>query len=472
MKISLISLPKNIAEGAIRKTVFKSPPVTHLWLAAILEQDGHQVDIVDALTEGMDIAAVVEHLKEEKPDLVGFTVFTSAFHDVLYAAELIKREMPDVLTAVGGYHVNSIPDDFQKDYIDLVFIGETEFSFLELANRFDAGNPSRENLPGLMYVDAETGVWKKNEPAAFRQEFDDQPLLPYDKILHHKYNTWWTTIDHRKHKYMATVTGRGCPMGCSFCDITKTEGAKYRAMSPERVLKELEHMQSLGITHVEFRDPFFTANTKRLMEIAHGMIDRGIKIEWGCSSTIKKIQGREQLRILYQAGCRFLFYGVESGSPEILYREKRVTPERVMEVVRMTRQEKIQAHCSFIFGLEGETPETLEQTLDLSIRLNPSSASYSIAIPYPGTAQYNSYKAKGYLTTEDWRYYGTEEPVFETPDLSKEVLTEMLDRAHRKFYFRPRYVLQRFLGLNSFLEFVNHASIASRMLLDVTAYKR
>lgn len=472
MKISLISLPKNIAEGAIRKTVFKSPPVTHLWLASILMKDGHEVDIVDALTEGKDIAAVIEHLKAEKPDLIGFTVFTSAFHDVLYAAKAVKEALPSALTAVGGYHVNSIPEDFQKDYIDLVFIGETEFSVLELANRFDAGNFSREDIPGLMYFDAATQTWKNNVPAPFRQEFDDQPLLPYHKILHNNYNTWWTTIDHRKHKYMATVTGRGCPMGCSFCDITKTEGAKYRAMSTERVLLELEHMQSLGITHVEFRDPFFTANTRRVNEIAQGMIDRGIKIEWGCSSTIRKIQGREQLRLLYNAGCRFLFFGVESGNPDILYREKKVSPEKVIEVVKMTRQEKIQAHCSFIFGLEGETPETLQQTLDLSIRLNPSSASYSIAIPYPGTAQYNSYKAKGYITTYDWRYYGTEEPVFETPELSKEILKEMLDRAHRKFYFRPRYVWQRFLALTSFQEFMNHASIASRMLVDVTAYKR
>ena len=124
MKISLISLPKNIAEGAIRKTVFKSPPVTHLWLSAILEQSGHVVDIIDALTEGKSITAVVEHLKQDKPDMVGFTVFTSAFHDVLYAAQIIKQALPETLTAVGGYHVNSIPEDFQTDYIDLIFIGE------------------------------------------------------------------------------------------------------------------------------------------------------------------------------------------------------------------------------------------------------------------------------------------------------------------------------------------------------------
>ena len=141
------------------------------------------------------------------------------------------------------------------------------------------------------------------------------PLLPYDMVLKNQYNTWWTVIDPKKHKYMATVTGKGCPVNCSFCDVTKTEGLYYRAMSPQRVVKEFAHMYfNLGITHIEIRDPFFTIDIDRVRKISQGLIDEGIKVEWGCSSTAQRIKDLDLLKLMRKSGCRFIFVGIESGN--------------------------------------------------------------------------------------------------------------------------------------------------------------
>lgn len=155
-------------------------------------------------------------------------------------------------------------------------------------------------------------------------------------------------------------------------------------MSADRVIEEISYMNShLGITHIEFRDPFFTVNTERVAKIASGILSRGLKINWGCSSAVHKINDPAFLRLLYDSGCRFIFFGVESGNAAILKREKKVTPERVYEVIDMVQKSGINPHCSFIFGLEGETEETMKQTLDMALHLNTHTASFSIAIPYP-----------------------------------------------------------------------------------------
>lgn len=472
MKILFISLPKNISEPVPLPPVFKSPPITHLWLSAIAIRGGHSASILDALSRNLNKEKIFEFIRQEKPDIIGFTVFTNAFHDVMYMSKYIKENFPNIRIAVGGYHVNSMPSDFFSECIDFIFVGETEFSLLELMNRLELEDSSRDGILGLIYKN-NGGQWISNPPSGYRMDFDNMPILPYEMILDNGYTTWWTVINPKRHKYMATVTGKGCPMQCSFCDISKTEGLRYRSMSAERVIEEISYMnKKLGITHIEFRDPYFTVDQKRVEQIAQGILDKGIRIEWGCSSTISKIKDPSYLSLLYDSGCRFIFFGVESGNPEILKREKKVSREQVFEVVKMVQDAGIQAHCSFIFGLEGETEETMKQTIDMALKLNPYTASFSIAVPYPGTQIYDSYKAKGYIKTSDWKLYGGEDPVFETEAVTKEMLKSFLEKAHKKFYFRPSYMWKRLAAVRSLYELKYYVSIAVKMLFDVVSYKR
>lgn len=472
MKVLFISLPHKIEFGEKVKQVFKSPPITHLWLAANLEKDGHSVTILDALALGMDFDQIIREIENEQPQIIGFTVFTSGYHDVMFAARKIKEKFPDIKIAVGGYHVNSLPSEFYFDYIDYIFVGEAEYDFLDLANGLEAGDLKKENIKNMVFYDSKKGEWVSNEVREFRIDMDNQPLLPYEKILGNGYTTWWTNINPSSQKYMATVSGRGCALDCSFCDISKTEGLRYRCMSAERVLEEIAYMSSLGITHIEFRDPFFTADMGRVVEIAKGLIKKNLNIEWGCSSTIQKIRDPQTLKLMYDSGCRFLFFGVESGNPAILKREKKVTPEKVSNVVEMTKNAGISPHCSFIFGLEGEDESTMKETLNLALKLKPATASFSFACPYPGTAMYDSYVKKGYLTTEDWRRYDGHEPVFQTEQISKELLKKYIKKAHLGFYYRPAFLFDRLTSISSYKELATLASIGVNMLLDVTSYKR
>ena len=458
MKVLFISLPHKIEFGEKINQVFKSPPITHLWLAANLEKEGHSVTILDALALGMTFDQIINEIEKEAPQIIGFTVFTSGYNDVMFAARRIKEKFIDIKIAVGGYHVNSLPSEFQHDYIDYIFVGEAEYDFVDLANGLDAGNLKKENIKNMVFYDSNIGEWVANEVREFRVDMDNQPLLPYEKILGNGYTTWWTTINPSHQKYMATISGRGCALDCSFCDISKTEGLRYRCMSSERVIEEIEYMSSLGITHIEFRDPFFTADMGRVVKIAEGLIKKNLKVEWGCSSTVQKMRDSKTLKLMYDSGCRFLFFGVESGNPEILKREKKVTPEKVANVIRMTKDAGIAAHCSFIFGLEGEDESTMKETLNLALKLKPSTASFSFACPYPGTAMYDSYVEKGYLTTEDWRKYDGHEPVFQTEQISKELLKKIFKKSSFTFLLQTVFFV-RPLGRHKLLQGISSPCI-------------
>jgi radical SAM superfamily enzyme YgiQ (UPF0313 family) len=473
LKILFIALPKDISVAGEKASSIKSPPTTFIWLSGILIDQGHDASILDANTLCLNEEEIIRELERQNPDIVGFTVFTSCYPDILYMAKKVREKFPLIKIAVGGYHVNGVATDFMNDSFDLIFKGEAETSLLETMNRLGKGEDSYDGIPGLIYFDKKKADWVENPPADYIADFDDMPLLPYDKVLNNQYNTWWTVIDPKKHKYMATVTGKGCPVNCSFCDVTKTEGLYYRSMCPQRVVKEFAHMYfNLGITHIEIRDPFFTIDLDRVRKISQGLIDEGVKVEWGCSSTAQRIKDLDLLKLMRKSGCRFIFVGIESGNPEILKREKNVSPEQVFNTVNLIRKAGIQSHCSFIFGLEGENETTLNETLNFALALDPDTASFSIAMPLPGTQLFNSYKEKGYINTFDWKDYGGDKSVFETEDLSSKLLETYVVKAHRKFYFRPSYIFKRLLSVRSFGEIKLYVTMGFNMIFDVMAYKR
>jgi anaerobic magnesium-protoporphyrin IX monomethyl ester cyclase len=473
VKILFIALPKNISLAGEQASALKSPPTTFLWLSGILRNQGHNTSILDANTLCLNEKEILQEIAQQTPDIVGFTVFTSCYPDVLYMAKKVRELFPSIKIAVGGYHVNSVATDFMNEYFDLIFKGEAETSLLEAMNRLGRGEHSFDGIPGLIYFDKKKADWIETPSADYIPSFDDIPLLPYDMVLKNQYNTWWTVINPKKHKYMATVTGKGCPVNCSFCDVTKTEGLYYRAMSPDRVVKEFAHMYfNLGITHIEIRDPFFTIDTERVRQISQGLIDGGVKVEWGCSSTAQRIKSLELLKLMRQSGCRFIFVGVESGNSEILKREKNVTPHQVSNALNLIREAGMQSHCSFIFGLEGENEATLKETLNFALALDPDTASFSIAMPFPGTQLYNSYKEKGYIHTFNWKDYGGDKSVFETEQLSSELLEAYVVKAHRKFYFRPSYIVKRLFSVRSLGEVKFYITMGLSMIFDVLAYKR
>ena len=462
MKVLLINVPPGLEAGSNLEPNLTRPPIAYLWIAAILEEHGIEVDIYDALAIGADERKILDYIQKTAPDLVGFTVFTIGVYDVIHICRKIKQLSQGIYTLVGGYHMSvSLEEFINEPALDFACIGEGDHTILELIDAL-SGKKELKHINGLVFKKDNKVI--KNPNRKLRTDMDNIPVLAYEKIIDNEYVPWWSIKSSKKQRYLSTVTGKGCPMNCVWCDIAKTEGVVYRCMSPKRVLKELCYLKyKLGITHLTFDDANFTAHKDRLIEICENIIKEGLGIKWACSSTIVNLDDINVLTLMKKAGCDVIFYGVESGNEEILNKVKRVTKSKVKNVVNMTRKAGIKPHCSFMLGLPGDTKETMDETVNFAIELDPASASFSIAVPYPGTPMYDEYSSKGYIKTKDWRKYENN-AVFETENFSAQYLEDLYGIAFRRFYWRSKYILRKLTRIRSLKELLVNVSIGLSLI--------
>jgi anaerobic magnesium-protoporphyrin IX monomethyl ester cyclase len=151
---------------------------------------------------------------------------------------------------------------------------------------------------------------------------------------------------------------------------------------------------------------------------------------------------REMLEAMKAANCGYILFGVESGSPQMLKKMKKgITLDKVRFAFELTGQVGIKTQAFFLFGMPGETQETIRETLEFAKELNASSTQFAIAIPHPGTALYQECKDNGWLTSENWADYTSESSLIETPWLTAEEVEQARVRAYREYYYRPRFIV-------------------------------
>ncbi|MBF0472613.1 MAG: radical SAM protein [Nitrospirae bacterium] len=469
MKVLFINIPPCIEFQKNIKPNFTKPPIAHIWLAAILEQNNIEAYIYDAFATEYDEEDVFRYIDEIKPDIIGFTVFTIAVYDVIYLCKKIKERFPSIYTLIGGYHTTAAVEDLiYEESIDFACVGEGDFTIVELVCAIEKSS-DLSTIKGLVYK--ENGAVLINEKRLLRTDIDNVPILAYKKLNRYKYKPWWTLSEWDDQVFFSTVTGKGCPMDCIWCSIANTEGLKYRCMSAERVITELTYLsKEMGATHISFDDANLTVYRKRIFEICQGIIVNKINIKWSCASTIIHGDDEEMLQIMKKAGCEVIFFGVETGDEDTLKKLKRTNKKQVKHVIEMCKKIGIKPHCSFILGLPEDTKQTMEETIRFAIELDPESASFSIATPYKGTYIYNDYERKGWLKTKDWRRYGGS-AVFETDNYSAQYLETLYKSAHRRFYWRPKFIIRKIQSIKSFNELKTIAFMAKDILLGKISYK-
>ena len=241
------------------------------------------------------------------------------------------------------------------------------------------------------------------------------------------------------------LSSRGCPYGCCFyCPYPVNSGKKVRLRSIENVIGEMEYLKNkYGIRAVDFRDPIFTLNKERTLKFSHELIKKNLNIIWSCETRIDCLD-EDLLKTMYQAGLRHLNSGVESASKEVLKKSSRLP-------IEINHQNKIISFCHgrgisiaafYIIGMEGDTEETVEETINYAKKLNTLVAQFTISTPYPGTAFFEKTKSQGQINTFDWEQYDAYSPVLKHEFLSGQKLLALKEEAFVSYYFRPAYLLR------------------------------
>ena len=409
------------------------------YLAAVLEQAGYKVEILDAPALELTYEKLAGEIERRKPDVVGVTATTAVSPSALKTVRMVRERLPEALTVMGGPHITFLPMETMRaePSIQVGVVGEGEYTLLELVETWKEGGDLRK-VKGIIY--RENGDVKFTEPRPLIENLDELPfparhLLPMDR-----YKVFG------KHETLGLIfTSRGCPYNCTFCSSSLIFGKKFRARSPGNVVDEVEQfVEQYKSNHVEFVDDLFIFDKKRVKEICREIKERGLDIVWVCSARVDTVDG-EIFKTIRDAGCVMVYLGVESGVQRVLnLMRKGIKVEQSVRAVKLAKEAGLQVVASFVLGIPGETWEEALETIRFAKKLDPDFVQFSLATPFPGTELYRIAKEKGLLLTEDWTKYTVLKPVMRTEELSEEKLKKLIKKAYFDFYLQP-HVIWRYI---------------------------
>jgi anaerobic magnesium-protoporphyrin IX monomethyl ester cyclase len=416
-------------------------PIYLSYTAAVVEQSGFDVSFIDAIMDELSIEEFAQQVHDLGPRLALIETSTPSIEFDLETAVAVKRLSPETFVALLGSHVTYFDQQTVagNPAVDAVIRGEFEHTAADLACALQAGG-GLSQVPGITYRD--DGGHIRTNPDRPRFEPLDQMPFPARHIV--KGEGYRAGI-YSGGRPTAMVSSRGCPYHCTFCLWPDAlYGHKFRARSAENVVDEIEEaVRTYGHDEIYFDDDTFTIDHQRVLDICRLMRERGLdkEVEWIAQCRVDTVD-REMLEAMKGANCGYILFGVESGSPTMLKKMKKgITLDKVRAAFKLAKQVGIKTQAFFLFGIPGETRETIRETIEFAKEINASSTQFAIAIPHPGTALYNECKANGWLTSENWTDYTAESSLIETPWLTAKEVEKARVQAYREYYWRPRFIV-------------------------------
>ena len=411
------------------------PPLGLAYMAAVLEKNGFEVKIVDCPVNHYDHANLKAELDAFQPALIGTGAMTPTIESALKGAQVAKEACPEATVVMGGPHATFSDKEVltQEKAVDLIVRGEGEETLLELAQQPKTGKKLGD-IKGISF--RKDGEVVQTPQGPFIQDLDTLPLPAYHLLPIEKYYV-------SKRKLLPIITSRGCPYACSFCVASQMFGQKFRARSPKNVLDELEWLQNeFDAEGIAFQDDTFTFDRNRAMKICDGMIERKLKLHWGCG-TRADVVTKEVLNKMAAAHCDETMFGVEAGCASMrAILKKGVTNQQIQNAIQWAKDAGMFVTVSVILGYPGETRETLQETLDFAGKLKPDDVWLCHATPYPGTHLREIVVKNGWPMSQDWKTYNTMNAIYEDPNLPAKEIAEMRRQFYNKFY-NTAYILRQ-----------------------------
>ncbi len=404
VRVAIIAPPYPLEEAP-------APPLGVTYVAAAFESAGAEVKIFDYIVSGYTPEKLKAQLDEFQPDVVGSTSVTLNFPAAAGIISTAKRYRPSLITMMGGPHVSFTAERSLADYpgIDLIVRGEGERTIAELMA--EEMNPSAwEKIRGLAFRQDGGIVMTDSQP--FIEDLDTLPLPARHLLPLSRYQALGYSI--------SIITSRGCPYSCIFCQGRRMVGNRVRLRSAPLVVDEIEQILAYGIDRINVADDLFVSQSGRVKEVCGEILRRGLRFSWSAFARVNTVD-RETLKLMREAGCDSVSFGVETGNPDLLKRiRKGITREQVREAVDLCKETGIIAHTSFIVGLPGETPETLKETGEFAAGLG-SLYGYHFLTPFPGTTvreEVEKYDLE--ILTDDWTRYDANSAIVRTSRLAPE----------------------------------------------------
>lgn len=419
-KILLINPPKLDKTIIDKASIF--PPLGLAYIAAVLEKEGYNVNIIDAYAEELSLHQIKVKIDNFSPNVVGITCDVSRVEET---KQIFK--LSTAFKIVGGPFATVKPDEF-VDVANAIVIGEGEETMLELLKYFFK-NKDFSKIKGLY-----------NSPKReLIQNLDSLPMPSWHLLPMNLYYD----IRSRDYPMISMFTSRGCPYNCIFCNSPLISGRKVRFMSPKRIVDNIEFLiRNYNIKEIFFKDSNFMINKSHLEKICDEILKRRLKVKWVCNGHVNSVD-YDLLTKMKNAGCYLIYFGFESGNQKTLNKiRKGVTIENARRAAKITNKSGIRVGGMFMIGFPWENREKIQQTIDFAMELNLYSVLFSIVNPYPGTYLWDYCIAKNLINKNiNWDNFDLSNPIIPLEDISKEDLQKILWESYRKFLYSPKHIL-------------------------------
>ena len=360
-------------------------PLGLLSIGSYLKKYGHDVKIFDRCVDKTKLEDVVNDFS---PDIVGISVMSSkGLKDAIKVSKYIKETINKPVVWGGTLASMHIDLVLENDFVDIVSVGEGEGTWKELADRYENNEPIDDVL-GIAY--RKDGKIIENPCRPF---VDLKDVPPAD----------WSLVDVSKYmqnymgcsKLMYIFSSKGCPYKCAFCPNVVYHRSTHRKRPNEYVIEEIKHLvDNYGVDGIYFSDELWCIKKEDMHDFCRRVHENNLDFHWGAELRIGMFN-EEDFRMMYDAGCRWLLFGVETGSPEMSKRiHKNINLDEIKPTIDILKKIGITCVCSYIIGLPDETVDQIRDTVKLINKADANLSVISHFTPLPGTELYDEVVAQ------------------------------------------------------------------------------
>ena len=424
------------------------PPIWAALLANSMRTFGVSVGILDCEAFQLNTEQSYNHIKHINPKLVCFVQFgqhpSASAQSMQGTHELLEMMDFEFKTILVGLYPSALPKKTLEDEkCDFVCEGEGVDTLLGLV---ESDLKNVDKVPRLWYRDGDEIKFTTKTPIIENLQgvlpgmaWDLLPMEKYRNTVHFS-----LTNNNDRTPFAALYTSLGCPYKCDFCCINAPFGKSvFRYWNPEFIITEFDKIANMGIRNIKIADEMFVLNKNHFLKICDLIIERGYDFNIWAYARVDTVR-EEYLEKLKKAGVNWLALGIESGNRKIRVDsvKGKFREVDVKDIVDKIESFDIEIISNYMFGMSGDTHETMQQTLDLATELNTSSANFNPTMIFPGSPLFTEAYNKGIElppTYSGYSYYSKDSFPNPTETLSREEILKFRDDAFQIYFNRSEW---------------------------------
>ena len=368
------------------------------YIAAVLLEKGYHVEIYHQNVNHYPCEHLTDYLDKNHFDVVGVGAVGGyyQYRKLLKISDAINKSKQRPFYIIGGSCPSPEPEYFlKKTQADVVVIGEGEITVIELMDVI-ASHKSLSHVKGIAYWEGENIVVNDERPLI--QDIDTIPFPAYRLFPINYYRLIRPMPGTSKTDFvLPLLSGRGCTFKCTFC-YRMDEG--FRQRSNENIIEEINLLKKdYGITYVCLSDELLMSSKERTIRLCEAFLKANLKIRWNCNGRLNYAKP-DVLKLMKQAGCVFINYGIEAMDDLVLQNMKKgLTTKQIIEGVENTIAVGISPGLNIIFGNIGDNKETLNKGVEFLLNYGDGAQLRTIkpVTPYPGSPLYYAAIDKGLI---------------------------------------------------------------------------